>query len=140
MAAGCEKWRSWGESGDVVEWHWPMDDDEATSSESWLRVFFRASDTAAGDERGAEMWRGIFIAMGLATIIMGLEALAIEKIVMAAPEPKPVVIGQTTLGTPPAVVEPPREITPPEWAPWSLLSVGSVVLLYSFTIPQRVAG
>ena len=78
--------------------------------------------------------------LAVAAVDEATAAEAVEKIVMAAPEPKPVMIGQTTLGAPPAAVEPPREITPPEWAPWSLLSVGSVVLLYSFTIPQRVAG
>jgi hypothetical protein len=32
---------------------------------------------------------------------------------------------------------PPREIKPPEWAPWTLMSAGAVVLLYSFTLPRR---
>jgi hypothetical protein len=33
-----------------------------------------------------------------------------------------------------------REISPPDWAPWTLLAGGAVVMLYSFTIPQRVSG
>jgi hypothetical protein len=32
-----------------------------------------------------------------------------------------------------------HNIAPPDWAPWSLLSAGAVVMLYSFTIPRRVA-
>ena len=31
-----------------------------------------------------------------------------------------------------------REVIPPDWAPWSLMGTGAVVMLYSFTIPQRV--
>ena len=31
-----------------------------------------------------------------------------------------------------------REVTPAEWAPWSLLSAGAVVTLYSFTIPAKL--
>ena len=32
---------------------------------------------------------------------------------------------------------PTREINPPDWAPWSLISAGAVVIIYSFTIPKR---
>ena len=31
-----------------------------------------------------------------------------------------------------------REVSPPEWAPWSLLSGGAVVMLYSFTLPAKM--
>jgi hypothetical protein len=33
-----------------------------------------------------------------------------------------------------------RELTPPDWAPWSLMATGAVVIIYSFTVPKRVAG
>ena len=33
-----------------------------------------------------------------------------------------------------------QEIVPPDWAPWSLIGAGAVVVLYSFTIPRRVGG
>ena len=33
-----------------------------------------------------------------------------------------------------------KELQPPEWAPWSFMGAGAVVLLYSFSIPRRVAG
>jgi hypothetical protein len=29
---------------------------------------------------------------------------------------------------------------PPDWAPWSLLSLGAVTIIYSFTIPKRMEG
>ena len=31
-----------------------------------------------------------------------------------------------------------KEVVPPEWAPWILMSAGIVVILYSFAIPKRV--
>jgi hypothetical protein len=29
---------------------------------------------------------------------------------------------------------------PPDWAPWSLMSTGAIVCLYSFTLPRRWNG
>jgi hypothetical protein len=74
------------------------------------------------------MWRAFFLAVGTYCCILGAEALALEKAVL-----KP----QIREGQ---VVAPSREIRPPDWAPWSLLAGGSVVALYSFTIPKRVGG
>ena len=74
------------------------------------------------------MWRAFFLAVGAYSCLLGVEALAVERAVL-----KPQVRdGQ--------VVAPAREISPPEWAPWSLMAGGAVVSLYSFTIPKRVGG
>jgi hypothetical protein len=67
------------------------------------------------------MWRSFFLAVGVFLVILGAEALAIDKAVLARSE------GLT-------------DIVPPEWAPWSLLSAGAVVILYSFTVPKKMAG
>jgi hypothetical protein len=56
---------------------------------------------------------------------LGIEALAIERAVLKAD-----VMSSSSL----------RELVPPDWAPWSMLAGGAVVMLYSFTIPQRVSG
>lgn len=77
------------------------------------------------------MWRALFLAFGLTTFIVGVECLAIDKAVLTTPDQRMVSFGQSAS-------QPPREVIPPEWAPWSLLSVGAVVVLYSFTIPKRV--
>ena len=76
------------------------------------------------------MWRSFFIAMGIVAMILGAECLAIEKAILA-----PSGRAAATNG---ASLAPAKEFTPPEWAPWGLLSTGAVVVLYSFTIPQRV--
>jgi hypothetical protein len=82
------------------------------------------------------MWRAFFLAIGINLVLWGLECLVVEKAVLAG-EAKP---AEASVGAYLAEpVRPAREITPPEWAPWSLLSSGAVVILYSFTLPRRVA-
>lgn len=69
------------------------------------------------------MWRSLFLALGVSSAILGAEALAVEKAVLKNPD----------TGSAGA-----KEVNPPEWAPWSLMAGGAVVVLYSFTIPRRV--
>lgn len=72
------------------------------------------------------MWRALFLAIGVYCCLLGVEALALDQAVL-----KPKVRGGQ-------VIAPARRITPPDWAPWSLMAGGAVVVLYSFTIPRRV--
>jgi hypothetical protein len=72
------------------------------------------------------MWRSFFLAIGAYCCLLGVEALAIERAVLKA----------DATGSPQSTAR--REVTPPDWAPWSMLAGGAVVMLYSFTIPQRV--
>lgn len=74
------------------------------------------------------MWRSFFLAIGAYFCLLGLEAMAIDRAVL-----KPQVRGGQ-------VVAPARDVTPPEWAPWSLLACGAVVVLYSFTLVRKVKG
>ena len=73
------------------------------------------------------MWRSFFLAVGAYVCLLGLEALAINKAVL-----KP----QTRGGQ---VVAPARDVTPPEWAPWSLMAGGSIIVLYSLTLMRAKA-
>ncbi|MEN1678495.1 MAG: hypothetical protein AAGJ46_02805 [Planctomycetota bacterium] len=74
------------------------------------------------------MWRSLFLAIGAYAAILGAEALAIEKAVL---KPKTGASGQVLAAS--------QEVVPPDWAPWSLLAGGAVIVLYSFTIPRRVS-
>ena len=74
------------------------------------------------------MWRAFFLAVGITLCILGAECLVLHKAVLAAEQDAEVTVKNVK----------PREIKPPEWAPWSLLSAGVVVVLYSFTIPRRI--
>ncbi len=72
------------------------------------------------------MFRSLFLAMGAYACLLGVEALALEKAVLKKP----------VEGQPHQYTE--EDLVPPEWAPWSLMSAGAVVVLYSFAIPRRV--
>ncbi len=74
------------------------------------------------------MWRSFFLAVGAYTCLLGLEALAINKAVL-----KP----QVRSGQ---VVSPARDVVPPEWAPWSFLAGGTIVVLYSLTLMRQKSG
>ncbi len=74
------------------------------------------------------MWRALFLALGAYSCILGVEALAVDRAVLK----EQVRNGQ--------VVQAARVVDPPDWAPWSLLSAGAVVVLYSFTLPKRAQG
>ncbi|WP_425396245.1 hypothetical protein [Aeoliella sp.] len=74
------------------------------------------------------MWRAFFLAVGAYCCLLGVEALALEKAVI-----KPRVLAGKE-------VRAAQTISPPDWAPWSMMGAGAVVVLYSFTIPKRVGG
>lgn len=74
------------------------------------------------------MWRALFTAIGITTAVVGLECMVIEKAIL---RPK---------GDSPSALVGGKEIVPPDWAPWSLVTAGVIVVIYSFTIPRRVAG
>ncbi len=85
------------------------------------------------------MWRAFFLAVGLYVTLFGAQCLAVEKFVLKARQPlekRPGVL----LRDDAAQLGPNREFVPPPWAPWSLMSTGAVVCLYSFTIPGRMHG
>lgn len=76
------------------------------------------------------MWRAFFLALGIFTAVLGAECLVVDRFLMADERPQQPNSG-FVFQTP---VRPSRELVPPEWAPWSLLSVGAVVIIYSLTL------
>jgi len=78
------------------------------------------------------MWRSFFLAIGISTVILGAECLLIDKAVLAARDERAGILGRVDL------TARNKEVVPPNWAPWSLMSTGAVTMLYSFTIPKRV--
>lgn len=79
------------------------------------------------------MWRSMFLALGIVLCILGAECLVMEKAVLAGEKPQTEQTASLFLAsTGPAA----NEIVPPEWAPWTLLSVGAVVILYSYTLKR----
>jgi hypothetical protein len=78
------------------------------------------------------MIRSFFLAIGVFALILGGECLVLDRAVLKASQ-EPTLDGFTE-----RMATSQREITPPEWAPWSLLSAGAVVLLYSCTLPAKM--
>jgi hypothetical protein len=76
------------------------------------------------------MLRAFFLAIGIYAFLLGAECMLIDK----------AVLHPTREASVAAVAPAFREIRPAEWAPWSLLSAGAVVILYSFTIPAKMRG
>jgi hypothetical protein len=72
------------------------------------------------------MWRAFFLALGFSLLLVGAECLVVDDFILA---------NRAAAASDGRAA---RDIKPPDWAPWSLLSAGAVTMLYSFTIPQRV--
>jgi hypothetical protein len=83
------------------------------------------------------MWRALFLAVGFFAMILGVECLGVERITLKIHDdpPEPTSFLETKAAEGPA-----KQVVPPPWAPWSLLSSGAVMCLYSFTLPRRVSG
>jgi hypothetical protein len=85
------------------------------------------------------MWRAFFLAVGVYLILLGAQCLGVEKFVLKDRQPVAQQPQQPFLFRPnQPQVGPHKELVPPPWAPWSLMSTGAVVCLYSFSIPNRL--
>ena len=85
------------------------------------------------------MWRAIFLAVGVYLILLGVQCLGVRKFVLTLREP-PNQREPGILAKEPPEQGPKRVVEPPDWAPYSLMSTGAIVCLYSFTIPMRFKG
>jgi hypothetical protein len=85
------------------------------------------------------MWRAFFLGSGLFLILLGAQCLGVQKFILKARQPVIQQAQQVFLFQPQQPqVGPNRQVVPPPWAPWSLMSTGAVVCLYSFSIPARL--
>jgi hypothetical protein len=80
------------------------------------------------------MWRSFFLAVGVFVFLMGVECLGVQKFVLKSREER-----QATLIEAPQLA-PNKVLSPPDWAPWSLMSTGAVVCLYCFSVPKAGGG
>ena len=80
------------------------------------------------------MWRALFLGIGIYLIIAGAECLAVERVYWRVHD-EPRAAAFPLQNSPPSAQ---KEFPPAPWLPWSLLSSGAVVCLYSFTIPKRM--
>jgi hypothetical protein len=80
------------------------------------------------------MWRAFFMAVGISCCVLGAECLVTDRFILAS-EAKPSVNNSFF-----AAPQKKREFIPPESAPWSLLSVGAIAILYSLALPKPSTG
>lgn len=83
------------------------------------------------------MWRSIFLALGIVLCILGAECLVMEKAVLASDKPLAQATSSLFLS---GQAQVDHEIKPPDWAPWTLMSLGAVVILYSYSIQRNHNG
>lgn len=84
------------------------------------------------------MWRALFLAIGFFLMIVGMECLGVESARLRLhdkPPPSNSLFEDTSQEKGEL-----RVLRPPPWAPWSLMSCGAVVCIYSFTLPKKIAG
>lgn len=81
------------------------------------------------------MWRSFFLAVGIFVVLMGVECLGVQKFVLKSRE-EAADVAFMQIPQP----GPNKVLTPPDWAPWSLMSTGAVVCLYTFTVPRQANG
>lgn len=83
------------------------------------------------------MWRATFLALGISFCIFGLECLVVDKAVFRDREAEAAEGATQAYLLPTTTTTEKKEFKPKEWMPWSMLSTGAVVILYSITIPKR---
>lgn len=94
------------------------------------------------------MWRALFLALGITAILAGSQLFFVEQVEIKRirPSRKNVTLNngfqspfQTASHQQSQPVPQPETILyrPKDWMPWSLLAVGTIVVIYTFTIPQR---
>ncbi len=83
------------------------------------------------------MRRSLFIAVGIMTIILGIEFLMIESANLYAAADTQASSFINPTGVPSSNV---NVWQPKEWMPWAFLAIGAVTVLYAFTLPRRWRG
>jgi hypothetical protein len=82
------------------------------------------------------MWRALFLSIAIALCLLGLECLVIDRAVLNVPAPAS--SSYSLDPNDPLATTPPtpgkRTIQAAEWHPWTLLSVGSVLMLYTVSL------
>lgn len=82
------------------------------------------------------MWRAMFLSVGIFLILLGIQCLGVQQFTLKAHDDP--IVQDSSSDAP--TVGPQKKINPKPWAPWSLMGSGTIVCLYSFTIPKRVMG
>jgi hypothetical protein len=91
------------------------------------------------------MWRAVFLASGIMLIVLGFEAMFVEQVEVRELRQKPAVsvagiespFRNASFVEPPSGVVRTKTYRPPDWMPWSLMAAGTIVVLYTYSLPGR---
>jgi len=78
------------------------------------------------------MVRAFFAALGISVFILGAECLLVDRAVVSLPHQR---AARTSLGAT-STASPGKVVDTPEWAPWTFLSTGAVIAIYSLTLKR----
>ena len=79
---------------------------------------------------GYALINGVGLAVGITCCIMGAECLVVQKAVFS----RPAAASEPGWHGFPQQIPKRQEFQPPEWAPWSLITAGTVIVIYSVTL------
>jgi hypothetical protein len=79
--------------------------------------------------------RASFFAVGLFVTMWGASCLFVDKLVLNVRDQP--IRGQRFLGMLSTNAQRQKVLDPPDWAAFSLMSVGAVTMLYSFALPKK---
>lgn len=77
------------------------------------------------------MWRAFFIAISIAVVILGLECMVLDHAILRPPR-----FAEDSVES--YLTD--RKVQLPDWAPWTLISGGAVMLLYSVSLKPGGGG
>lgn len=88
------------------------------------------------------MWRAFFIGIGITLVIFGAQCLVLDRAILETQESvadsNAANSSYLLSGDTPRSKQ--REWIPKDWHPWSLMSVGAVVILYSYSFSKNAGG
>ncbi len=93
------------------------------------------------------MWRATLMALGLSMVVLGGEAMVVDRVVLAdqSSDSTPTLpldanspyLSYGQLDTYSGAYSGSKRIfVPPDWSPWGLLSAGALTFLYSSSLPN----
>ena len=90
------------------------------------------------------MWRAFFLALGINLIIIGAQCLVVEQVVLTTNrDSKPAIANVDNIYTPVSYNQqsvsstPKKTFRPKDWMPWSLLAAGTIIVIYTYSLPKR---
>ena len=92
------------------------------------------------------MWKALSLALGVTLVLAGIELFFVEELEIRKLRPQTAQSSDAgslfqpvsfSAGTSATDNGPTRLFRPQDWMPWSLLAVGSIIVIYTFTIPGR---